>query len=53
LIEDVGKDSEKIVTVRRQMTFVKGALLVIGCVIGFVIVAAGISSLGTSLAGLR
>jgi hypothetical protein len=53
LIEDVGKDSEKIVTVRRQITFVKGALLVIGCVIGFVIVAAGISSLGTSLAGLR
>jgi hypothetical protein len=53
LIEDVGKDSEKIVTVRRQMTFVKGALLVIGFVIGFVIVAAGISSLGTSLASLR
>jgi len=53
LIEDVGKDSEKIVTVRRQMTFVKGALLVIGFVIGFVIVAAGISSLGTSLASFR
>jgi hypothetical protein len=38
LIEDVGKHSEKIDAVRHQVTFVKGALWVIG----FIIIAAGV-----------
>lgn len=41
LIEDVSGQSEKLDKVCHQVTFVKGALYVIGALMGIVIIAAG------------